>query len=174
MCCTCWESGVVMGVGFEVRGYRRVHVYADPRDLLDVARFIAGALLLSHGIRRDTVAVVKLGDSWLVAPGDRVRHLRPDEETLEGWIKAVLRGAMLGVVMVKSKPSYDGYRVCLSLEGSPLIEMLRMPRRDTYVLDYSSMEECDVRYRRPGRLREYMLAPLVNMIIDNIEWSSPE
>jgi hypothetical protein len=163
-----------MEVGFEIRGYKRVHVYTNPEDALDVAKFIAGSLLLSHGIRRDTVAVVRLKDLWLIAPGDRVRHLRPDEETLEGWVKAVLKGANLGVTMVRAKPSYEGYRVCLSLEGLPLLEMLRMPRRDTYMVDYSSVEECDAKYRRPGKLREYLLAPLINIILDNIEWSSQE
>jgi hypothetical protein len=102
-----------MEVGFKIRGYKRVHIYTNPEDALDVAKFIAGSLLLSHGIRRDTVAVVRLKDLWLIAPGDRVRHLRPDEETLEGWVKAVLKGANLGVTMVRAKPSYEGYRVCL-------------------------------------------------------------
>jgi hypothetical protein len=52
--------------------------------------------------------------------------------------------------------------------------MLRMPRRDTYIVDYSILEECDATYRRPGKLRGYLLAPLVNIILDNIEWSSQE
>ncbi len=160
-----------MEAGFEIRGYRRIHVYTNPESLLDAAKFIAGALLLSHGIRRDTVAVVKLRDVWLIALGDKVRHLRPDEETLEGWIKAVLRGARLGVIVARTKPAYTGYRICLNTMGPPLLEILRTPKRDAYTVFYSNEEECDTTYRKPDKLKEYMIVPLVNIVLDNLEYS---
>ena len=160
-----------MEVGYEIKGYRRIHIYINPEDELDVAKFIAGALLLSHGVRRDTAVVTRLKGYWLIALGDRVRHLRPDEETLEGWIKAVLRGAKLGVILAKNKPIYKGFNICLNHEGPPLLEMLRMPRREVYIVTYSRVEECNYTYRKPSRLKEYMIAPLINIIIDNLELS---
>ena len=160
-----------MEVGYEIKGYRRIHIYINPEDELEAAKFIAGALLLSHGVRRDTVAVTRLRGFWLIALGEKVRHLRPDEETLEGWMKAVLRGAKLGVILAKDKPIYTGFKICLNLEGPPLLEMLRMPKREVYVVIYSKVENCDSTYRKPGRLKEYMIAPLINIMIDNLELS---
>lgn len=58
-----------MEVGYEIKGYRRIHIYINPEDELDVAKFIAGALLLSHGVRRDTAVVTRLKGYWLIALG---------------------------------------------------------------------------------------------------------
>ncbi len=70
----------------------RLLVYPRPRSLYEAARFIASALLLSHSIRLDAVAAVRVSGSWVVARGSRVRHLRPDADTAEGWLRAVLKG----------------------------------------------------------------------------------
>lgn len=148
--------------------YRRLHVYLDPEDELDVAKFFAGSLLLSHGIRRDTVAVVRFKGLWLIARGDKVRHLRPDEETLEGWIKAVLRGSNLGVEVSEFKPSYVGFVVCLGDNGLPLSELVRLPKAEGYTVVYGLETQCDIRFRRLRELKVYMLAPLINIVIDNI------
>ena len=58
------------------------------------------ALLISNGIRKDTVAIVNVRGKWIIAPGDKLRHLRPDADTSEGWVKAVLRGRPLGAVVM--------------------------------------------------------------------------
>ncbi|MCE4612468.1 MAG: hypothetical protein F7C07_01355 [Desulfurococcales archaeon] len=49
---------------------------------------------MSHGVRRDSTAIALLSKPrmWLVARGDSVRHLRPDIDSAEGWIRAVALG----------------------------------------------------------------------------------
>ena len=75
----------------------RRHILADPASLGEIARFLVNTLLLSHSIRRDTVAIALVGDRVLVAPGSTLRQLRPDQESAEGWLRAVLRGKARGL-----------------------------------------------------------------------------
>ncbi len=77
--------------------HKRIHYYPQPSSLDEASSFIANSLLLSHGIRKDTIAIVRLKCCILIAPGDRIRQLRPDYETRIGWIKAVIRGKHRGL-----------------------------------------------------------------------------
>ena len=81
----------------ELDKYKRIHYLPNPKSLDEASEFIANTLLLSHGIRRDTLSIVKLRCCILLAPGDRLRQLRPDYETRIGWIRAVLRGKHRGL-----------------------------------------------------------------------------
>ncbi len=75
----------------------RVHI-ASASNPLEAGRIVSSSLLVSHGVRREALAAVYLEweGVWLVALGSRVRRLWPDADALEGWVKAVLRGARLG------------------------------------------------------------------------------
>ncbi len=68
-----------------------VHVLSFESRPRDLAIFLTSALLLSHGIRRDAVAILKLRSEWLCVPGSTVRHLRPDFDSAVGWIRAIIR-----------------------------------------------------------------------------------
>ena len=82
--------------------YSRIHIYPKPRSIREASRFLAMSLLISNGIRKNTVSVTRLEGKWIIAPGDRLRHLRPDADTSEGWVKAVLRGKRLGAAVLDS------------------------------------------------------------------------
>ncbi|MDI9609431.1 MAG: hypothetical protein QFX34_04025 [Candidatus Verstraetearchaeota archaeon] len=57
-----------------------------------LTRFIAGALLLSHGTRKDVWAAVLFDDEVLVSfEGWGMRNVRPDEQSLSGILRAGLR-----------------------------------------------------------------------------------
>ena len=75
----------------------RVHV-ASASNPLEAGRIVASSLLISHGVRREVLAAVYLEwiGVWLLAHGSRVRRLWPDADAVEGWVRAVLRGARLG------------------------------------------------------------------------------
>lgn len=151
--------------------YRRLHVWPNPSGLLEAAKFIAGSLLLSHNIRRDTIAAVRIGDHWIIAYGDRVRHLRPDEENLEGWIKAILKGksSKLGVTLSVEPPAVIGETLCVASEGLGLLELLHTLRGLPCTIIYGRGWECSIKVRKPSRIEDYMLPPLVNIILDNME-----
>lgn len=57
-----------------------------------VSRFIVGALLLSHGARRDVRAMLFFdGGSCISFEGGSMRNVRPDEQSLLGIIRAGLK-----------------------------------------------------------------------------------
>ncbi|MBC7127280.1 MAG: hypothetical protein ABC595_04665 [Candidatus Methanosuratincola petrocarbonis] len=57
-----------------------------------LTRFIAGALLLSHGTRKDVWAAVLFDDEVMVSfEGWAMRNVRPDEQSLSGILRAGLR-----------------------------------------------------------------------------------
>jgi tRNA pseudouridine-54 N-methylase len=57
-----------------------------------LTRFVAGALLLSHGTRKDVWAAVLFDDEVLVSfEGWGMRNVRPDEQSLSGILRAGLR-----------------------------------------------------------------------------------
>jgi hypothetical protein len=89
--------------------YRRIHYYPNPQNIEEAALFLTSSLLLSHGIRRDTVSIICFRNKTIVLPGDRARHLRPDMESAKGWIKAVLfKRRNLGATV---------YRECINIQG---------------------------------------------------------
>ena len=113
----------------------RIHVSLTPLNTRDAAIFLASALLVSHGVRRDSTAVVKLSRprSWLLARGDSVRHLRPDVDSAEGWIRAVTSGkSRLGGVLVEGL-DLEGlirgcYRLCFHSQAHALLFPWSAPR----------------------------------------------
>ena len=123
----------------------RLLVHPSPAGITEAARFLAASLLISHSIRRDTVAAIRVGGKWIIASGARVRHLRPDADTAEGWVRAVLRGAMLGGVVSESPPDPVGTvyeivpgdpRGLKRLGGEPLTVCLPpCPYRDKIVVE---------------------------------------
>ncbi|MFN4045858.1 MAG: hypothetical protein ACK4H7_00775 [Acidilobaceae archaeon] len=152
------------------KAYRRHHIYPDPESPLDAARFIANALLLSHGIRRDTVVSVRIKDKWLTVYGDKVRHLRPDEESLEGWIKAVLkgRGSKLGVKISPEPPGVNSV-ACFSGEGLDFMEGLKNIS-PPYILVYGLEGfQCAQLIKPPLNVKWSIIVVLVNIVLDNVE-----
>ncbi len=150
--------------------YRRHHIYPAPEDPLDAARFTANALLLSHGIRRDTVASVKIGDLWITVYGSKVKHLRPDEESLEGWIRTVLRGrgSRLGAMVSREPPRVSG-AICFSLEGAEFPEGLT-GLSPPYIIVYGfEWPQCNVFIRVPLNVKWSIIVVLVNIALDNVE-----
>ncbi len=110
--------------------YSRIILYPDATNIEDAAKFLVYSLLISHGIRRDVLAEVKLGEKWIIAPGNRIRHLRPDADTSEGWIKAVLRGRKLGAE-VRKIPLIPNTSTNLLVKLTNKRELLSLPGRVT-------------------------------------------
>ncbi len=111
----------------DIDKYKRIHYLPEPRSLDEASEFIANTLLLSHGIRRGTLSIVKLRCCTLLAPGDRLRQLRPDYETRTGWIRAVLRG------------KHRGLGAILDYEHKT-IEYLRIMNKGVIIVIYHSEE----------------------------------
>jgi hypothetical protein len=95
----------------------RVHIAVGRLSLEEAAVFLASALLTSHGIRRDTLAIINIKNTYIIIPGWSVRHLRPDLDTARGWIRAVLRGKPLGARVSMAPPSYPS-GCCLRVVAS--------------------------------------------------------
>lgn len=95
--------------------FTRLHVNPDPLSINEAAAFVVSALLLSHGVRRDALVILNVGGRFIYAPGARIRHLRPDLDTAEGWIRAVLRGKPLGAFAADSLviPANKPYSFCV-------------------------------------------------------------
>ena len=96
----------------------RIHVLPGPVDLDEAASFLVSSLLLSHGIRRNTVAIVELDIGLLAAPGWSLRQLRPDLETATGWVRAVLykgKARGLGALILRGIRSGDILQTAASL-----------------------------------------------------------
>ena len=92
----------------------RVHV-ASASNPLEAGRIVASSLLISHGVRREVLAAVYLEwkGFWLLVHGSRVRRLWPDADAVEGWVRAVLRGARLGASLEK-EPRLPLQGLCVS------------------------------------------------------------
>ncbi len=62
------------------------------KDAGIVTRFVVGALLVSHGARRDArVSVYFGGDGAVTFDGASMRNVRPDEQSLSGILRAGIR-----------------------------------------------------------------------------------
>ncbi len=78
-------------------GLREFALLAPPdalssREAGIVTRFVVGALLVSHGARRDVRVTVYFGEAGAVSlDGASMRNVRPDEQSLSGILKAGLR-----------------------------------------------------------------------------------
>ena len=149
----------------------RIHAY-KAQDIDDASMFLVNGLLISHGIRRDTTAIVELSGRWIIAPGSRIRHLRPDQGTRTGWIKHVLRkGGGLGAAVTTTRPRELGEElVCVGPGGSVSLEDALAGCRSSCRVAYNWPWPGDcVITADPGMSVEpYMLPALVNIILDRI------
>ncbi|MEB3817044.1 MAG: hypothetical protein LRS46_03785 [Desulfurococcales archaeon] len=120
--------------------YKRIHILIDSGKPRDIAIFLVNALLISHGIRRDVLAAFRWGNAWIAAPGDRVRHLRPDMDTAEGWIRRVIKEpGRLGTTLID--PQRLEALPCLVVRGGnphPSHGSLKQLEDTIYVLAKSS------------------------------------
>ncbi|BAA80735.2 hypothetical protein APE_1734.1 [Aeropyrum pernix K1] len=96
----------------------RVHIGAAGSPL-EAGVFLSSSLLLSHGVRQGVSAAVRLGGKWIVVRSSEVRRLYPDADSLEGWVKAVLRGRPLGASVVRG--SFDHILSLLGLGRGRLL-----------------------------------------------------
>ncbi|MEM1873046.1 MAG: hypothetical protein QXS85_01325 [Acidilobaceae archaeon] len=145
----------------------RAHVYTTPASALDSARFIAASLLVSHGLRPYALAAARVGDRWVIARGDRVRHLRPDEDSLEGWIRAVLRGSPLGALVAPALPESPRPVVCIDESGrDAMLALLEIGEPVTLTYG-ASLELCDYRLRVGLELPAFLQAAIANVLLDN-------
>lgn len=77
---------------------RAFMLLASRSELLErpglITRFITGALLLSHGTRKDVNASIFFEEGIIITfDGASMRNVRPDEQSLSGILKAGLRRA---------------------------------------------------------------------------------
>jgi len=143
----------------------RLHVLPSPGSRYEAARFIASALLLSHSIRVNAIAAVRVGGTWVVAAGGRVRHLRPDADTAEGWLRAVLRGSRLGAELRDDPPEPVGRRILL-LPGSPR-GLARLPGEPVTIC-YGSCPYVDFEEVEGPAWPSWSLAEAANIIVDRV------
>ena len=148
----------------------RLHVLPTPRSTWEAAAFIASSLLLSHGIRRDAAALVRVGGKWILAEGSRVRQLRPDADSAEGWVRAVLRGRRLGALVLEEPPPPRG-RVVLLREGAPG-GLGGLPGAPVTVCYSGCPYEPERELGAPG-WPPYRLAAVVNIVLDRMELGVP-
>lgn len=87
----------------------------------EICRFVVGALLLSHGARRDVrLDLVFDGEGVISFDGASMRNVRPDEQSLSGILRAGLRRLREG----------KGGRIMqgISIHRTPLKELLEGAR----------------------------------------------
>ncbi|MCE4601140.1 MAG: hypothetical protein F7C38_06200 [Desulfurococcales archaeon] len=157
-------------------GYSRVHIYPKPRNIREASRFLAMSLLISNGIRKNTVSVTRLDGKWIIASGDKLRHLRPDADTSEGWVRAVLKGKKLGAILldniqVPGEAALIVHRVGAGGE-SLRRDGLAGERIFCYLEGEDEAVECPVRARSVYSVPAWGVwrsAVLVNIILDRIE-----
>jgi len=156
----------------------RIHVLPSPTSFEEASAFIVNSLLLSHGIREDSAAVVRVGGEWVYASGDSVRHLRPDADSSEGWLRAVLRGRRLGARRLERLDIPPlAVSVCLRCgpgEGLNLdpLKILLEATGAIYILYISGDEDVNLcRGRGWGAipLRPHIAVAVVNIVLDRIE-----
>lgn len=103
----------------------RLHVLPRKIGVPDASLFITSALLVSHGVRECVAAVVNVGGTYLVAPSWKIRQLRPDADSREGWLRAVLRGKHRGLGAVVTHVSY--YEEVMEVIGLHSIKTIKTP-----------------------------------------------
>ena len=153
---------------------KRIHVAADRLTEEEAGLFLVSSLLVSHGVRTDTEAWVRIGRTWIVASGSSIRQLRPDPVSAEAWVKAVA---------YKGKASRLGARLagqnqapptgpCVGPRGrTSLKDIVGAGQGSTIVLWYG--EECSDAGLQMDRLRVWLMPALANIIIDRIEAGLP-
>jgi len=109
----------------------RIHVLPEWPGPQEAAGFLVSSLLISHGIRREALALIRVRGGLLAAPGWTLRQLRPDLDTAEGWLRAALSGKArrLGATILRltfeavlEEAEARGYRVVDTCPGEPGLE----------------------------------------------------
>ncbi len=122
---------------------------------------------MSHGVRRDATAVFEHTGKYVVVNGDKVRHLRPDQDSAEGYIRAVLHGkaSRLGAAITEEPP----FR-------TPCLNVTIIDGKDIFGLDlrkYNSfiyggrLEECETGFIG-SELPLQALPAVVNILLDRM------
>lgn len=149
---------------------KRIHITPDNLTIEEASLFIVSSLLVSHGIRREAEAWVKVGDSWVVARGSKIRQLRPDPVSAEAWLRAVVyRGKTerLGAEVLKDIEPPPG--LCVSGEGE-------VPVEEVIGSDLRSGRDVVLWYGKGCReaslgipiLRVWMMPALTNILVDRV------
>lgn len=166
------------GKGVDTSIYRRLHILPVRLDVEAIAIFLASTLLISHGVRRDTLVAVNLGSTWLWVPGDKIKYLGPDIDTAKGWVKAVLRGKNgLGAFFKGKEPECKDAKIVYLIKNSLEINMAKnIVVAPKYCIYYFNNLNEALQYNREadiviglGGAHLYMGPVIVNIIIDRIE-----
>ncbi len=153
---------------------KRIHVAADRLTEEEAGLFLVSSLLVSHGVRTNTEAWVRIGRTWLVAPGSSIRQLRPDPVSAEAWVKAAVykgKASRLGARLAgQSQAPPQG--PCVGPTGrTSLKDIVSVRPGSIIVLWYS--EECRDAGFQVDRLRLWLMPALANIIIDRMEAGLP-
>ncbi len=125
------------------------------------------SLLLSHGVRRDAAAVFEHSGRYVVVSGERVRHLRPDQDSAEGYIRAVLHGkaSHLGAVIKDELPLHEP---CLNVTISDGADIFGLDLRKYNSFIYGGrLDECDTGFIG-SELPLQALPAVVNILLDRM------
>ncbi len=159
----------------------RIHVAKRLLSIEEAGLFIASSILLSHGIRPCTIAVVRLHRTWIIAPSWSIRQFRPDEDSRTGWIKAVLRGKKLGAMLTPIEATIEealnsiGVRpqreqLCIAEEKPPTLRALEAAAKaalEGKQIIYATKRECS---KAPTLGAPAPIAPaIVNIAADRLQ-----
>jgi tRNA pseudouridine-54 N-methylase len=147
-----------------------VHVLLGRHKTWVIASFLSSALLISHGVRRDMEAVFQSGSRVVVVKGSKVRHLRPDQDSGEGYVRAVERG--------KAEQLGAEIREEYTVE-TPCLNITQFDGKDIFTIDLSQyksfvygerLEYCDTGYLG-AEVPVNLMPAAVNIILDRIRAS---
>ncbi|MEB3779316.1 MAG: hypothetical protein GSR85_03695 [Desulfurococcales archaeon] len=162
--------------------YHRVHILPEAKDLREAALFLVSSLLISHGARKDTMAIVQIEETWITAYGDKIRHLRPDQDSSEGWVKAVLykgKYKKLGASITSTPivPLSEGYCIGNGVIGlNNIKDIIHLESNNNVTLTFiyidktgkfinTCKESINLELEVPRPLRP----ALINIVLDRIE-----
>ncbi len=164
--------------------YRRAHILPGSNSIGEAASFLISSLLISHGARVDSIAAVEIEGFWIIAYGDRIRHLRPDQDSAEGWVRAVLykgRHRQLGASVLDRPPRTGNSVYCIKDEPGAkglnwfkdtfptsglhdLLTFIYLGGRET-TFPFQCEENIAIEINIPRHLKP----ALINIILDRIE-----
>jgi hypothetical protein len=148
----------------------RVHVLLGRHKPRITAGFLVSSLLISHGVRSDATAVFQYADKYVLVDGSRVRHLRPDQDSAEGYVNAVLHGkaGYLGATITDSLPLEEP---CLNITPRTGVDVFTLDLRRYKSFIYGgSLRECETGFIGSD-LPVHVLPAVVNILIDRIQAS---
>ncbi|MCE4602631.1 MAG: hypothetical protein F7C08_00465 [Desulfurococcales archaeon] len=153
---------------------KRIHISADIMTAEEAGLFLVSALLVSHGVRIDTEAWVRVGDVWLVARGNNIRQLRPDPVSADAWVRAAIykgRASRLGVKLLKPDHTPPPGPCVGPMGEISVVDMVRARLGGTMVLWYG--RDCREAGFQVDELKVWLMPALANVILDRIEAGLP-